>query len=332
MSGAMTQQLAPAMVRRRLPSVPYQAGTRNTVAIDRDGVLSMMAIRLGFVVSNGATPPSGVQWQCLARLIRRLEIVVNGQDTVVSMNGAHLASRAALEFGARAFGMDTTVVLTANAVTFYEIVLPLPFFLPRAVRPDDTSLDLRRVDQAICAVTWGDASDLFSTPGTAAISTVTCALEGHYLVNANPAQAFLVRSLDIQDVSNTASNANFTVLQDRGSDMFWRTYHIATLRNGASVNNILTGDVRLYAGAFTYASRDASAVMAETMRESAIPVSEFPAADRAYRIGLPYLGQNTTLINAAALSGDLYLSFGTTYTSGTELISISREALRALRT
>jgi len=325
------QLLARAMVRRRLPSVPYQAGTRNTVAIDRDGVLSMLALRLQYTVSNGATPPTGPLWQTLARLIRRLEVVVNGQDTVVSMNGAHLASRAALEFGTRAWGMDAAIVLTSNAVTTYEVVIPLPFFLPRAVRPDDSSLDLRRADQAVLAVTWGDQSDLFATPGTAAISAVTCSTEGHYYVNAAPTDVFLVRALDLQETANTGSNANLAILQDRGSDMFWRSYHIATLRNQVAVQNILSGDVRLYAGAFTYMNRDGVSVLAETMREAALPVSEYPAADRVYRLGLAYLGQNTTLINAGALSGDLYLSLGTTYTSGTESISISREAMRALR-
>jgi hypothetical protein len=327
----MSQLLAPAMVKRRLPSVPYQATVRNSINIDRDGVLSMIVLRLAFRVTNGGTAAVGPLWQALARIIRRLEIVVNGQDTPISISGAHLASRAQVEWGSRAFGMDTAIVLTASAATDYEVVLPLPMFLPRAVRPDDTSLDLRRVDQAILAITWGDATDIYTTPNAAAVSNVVCNVEGHYLVNARPDQVFLTRSLDMQDTPNQSSNANLAILQDRGSDMFWRSFHIATLRNSAAATNILTGDVRLSAGAFTYAMRDANAILAETMRESAIPVAEFPAADRAYRLALPYLGQNTTLINAAALSGDLFLTLGTTYTSGTEQISISREAMRPLR-
>lgn len=331
MSGT-TQILAPSMVRRRLPSVPYQAGVRNTVAVDRDGVLSMVVVRLAFRVANGATAPVGPLWQTLARLIRRLELVVNGQDTVVTISGAHLASRAQMEFGVRPLGMDSTIVLTANANTDYEIVLPLPLFLPRAVRPDDCSLDLRRVNQCIAAITWGDASDLFGTPGaTVAVQNVTCALEGHYLVNARPDQAFMVRALDMQETASPASNSNLTILQDRGSDLFWRSWHVATTRNNVAVQNIITGDVRLFAGAFSYMNRDASSVLAEGARESAIPWSEYPAADRVYPIRTPYLGQNTTLINAGALTGDLYLAAGVTYTSGTEIISISREAMRMLR-
>lgn len=327
----MNQMMAPATVKRRLPSVPYQAGVRNTIAVDRDGVLSMMRVRLQFRVTNGGTAAVGPLWMTLARLIRRFEVILNGADTLISISGAHMASRALLEFGKRPYGMDASIVLTANAATDYDIVIPLPFYLPKAERPDDTSLDLRRVDQAIVAITWGDASDLYTTPNGAAVSNVSCSLEGQYLVNARPDQLFLARALDMQDIANTASNSNFAILQDRGSDLFWRSFHIATLRNNIAVQNIITGDVRLNAGAFVYSNRDGTSVLAETMDLSAVPFSEYAAGDRVYRVMQDYLGSNTTLINAGALSGDLYLTLGTTYTSGSEVISISREAMRTMR-
>lgn len=327
----MNQMMAPATVKRRLPSVPYQAGVRNTIAIDRDGVLTMLRVRLQFRVTNGGTAAVGPLWMTLPRIIRRFEVILNGADTLVSISGAHMASRALVEFGKRPYGMDASIVLTASAATDYDIVLPLPFYLPRAERPDDTSLDLRRVDQAIIAITWGDASDLFATPNGAAISNVSCSVEGQYLVNSRPDQIFLARALDMQDIANTASNSNFAILQDRGSDLFWRSFHIATLRNSVAVQNIITGDVRLNAGAFVYVNRDGQSILAETMDAAGLPTSEYSTFDRVYRVGMDYLGSNQTLINAGALSGDLYLTLGTTYTSGSEVISISREAMRTLR-
>lgn len=333
MSGTVSggPNLAKSRVRRRLPSPPYQAGVRNTIAIDRDGVLLSLNLRIGFTVTNGATGPSGPLWQTLARILRRVEVIANGADTIVSLSGAHLASRAQLEWGVRPAGMEATVVLTNSAVTNYDIVIPLPFFLPKGVRPDDTALDLRRTQQAILAVTWGDASDLFATPNGAAITAVTMVVEGEYYVNAPADALYLTRALDMQEVPNPATNANLAILQDRGSDLWYRSWHVATLRNQLSVQNILTGDIRLNGGAFFYLNRDSSLWMAETFRSYAIPFSEFPVADRAYRLDMHMFGQGTTMINAAALGGDLFLTVGTTYTSGTELISISREMVRPLR-
>ena len=331
MSGSIPAP-APAMVRRRLASPLYAAGVRQTVQLDRDGVLLAVAIRVQYRVTNGASAAVGPLWSTLARILRRVEIVVNGQDTVMNVNGAHLASRQLVESGQRPLGMDAAVILTASAATDYDVTIRVPFVLPTgAQRRDDTALDLRGVQQAILAITWGDSSDLFTTPNNAAISNVQVEITGHYLVNARPEMRFLVRALDIQEQDNTTTNANLAILLDRGSDLFWRSLHIATLRNNVAVQNILTGDVRWSAGSFIYDNRSAREILADTIYESTLPYSEFVAADQVYRLGRDFYGSIATLINGSALSGDLFLTLGTTYTSGTERISISREFLRPLR-
>lgn len=324
---------APAVVRRRLASPLYSAGVRQTVQIDRDGVLLGLMLRVSYRVTNAATGPTTPLWSTLARILRRVEVLVNGQDTVVNINGAHLASRNLVERSQRPLGMDATVVLTNTAVTDYDIVIPLPLTLPPgAQRRDDTALDLRGAQQANLAITWGDAGDLFGVPNGAVIGNVSCEVTAHYLVNAPMEQRFLVRALDIQDQDNTTTNSNLSILLDRGSDLFWRNLHIATTRNNVAVQNILTGDVRWSAGSFIYDNRSAREILADTIGNSFIAYSEFAAADQVYRLGRDYLGSNTTLINGGALSGDLYLTVGTTFTSGVERISISREFLRPLRT
>jgi hypothetical protein len=323
---------APAVVRRRLTSPLYSAGTRQTVQLDRDGVLLALMLRVQFRIQNAATGPTTPLWGGLSRILRRVEVVANGQDTALNVNGAHLASRHLLEVGQRPLGMDAAIVTTANAATDYDITIPLRFTLPPgAQRRDDTAMDLRALQQAILAVTWGDASDIFGVPNGATIQNVTAEVTGHYLVNANPAARFLVRAMDIQEVDNTTTNANLSILLDRGSDLFWRTLHIATLRNNVAVQNILTGDMRWSAGSFIYDNRSAREVLADTIYEARIPYSELVAADQVYRLSRDMMGSLTTLINGGALSGDLFLTVGTTYTSGTERISISREMLRPLR-
>ena len=67
------------------------------------------------------------------------------------------------------------------------------------------------------------------------------------------------------------------------------------------------------------------------IRDYCVPYAELPSSERIYRFDFTNLGQNTTLINAGALAGDLYMYLGTTYTSGTETFTVSREAMRMLR-
>lgn len=331
---------AQAVIKRKLGTIPYQASVRNTLTLDRDGVLVQLTLRLVYTVTNGATGPVGPLWQTLARLIRRVDIIVDGQDTFVSLSGAHLVMRALFDTFVRQYGMDATVVLTNSAVTVYEVHIPIFLTLPptTAARADDCALDMRQVTQAQLGVTWGDVSDLFTTPNAnTAVSAVTLNVEAHYLLNPEAGKrngqkaVYLVRSMDQVDVPNVATNPNMSVLIDRGQDIFWRSFQIVTLRNNIAVNNILDGgDIRLQSGSFVYVNREAVIIRSEPRRTFQMPVAEFDLAG-VYRLELPWLGQNTTTINAGALASDLQFVFGTTYTSGTELISISREAIRPLR-
>jgi hypothetical protein len=317
--------------RRSLPNVVYQAGVRNTIQIDRDGVLSALNIRAQFSILGGATTATPL-FNALARIFRRIEVVVDGQDTTISVSGAMLAARQQIESGARAFGMDATVVTTNGVTTAYDIILRIPFYQPRAVRPDDTSLDLRRVTQAILAVTWGDINDIFGTVGGASISVPpVCTVEAEYLINDDPAKVYMTRVLDEMQVPITATNPRLNSLMDRGQDLFYRTFLTATTRDNVAVNDILdAGTQQLLAGSVTYINRNGVNVRADQATYFGIPVAE--RATGLYPFWLPYLEQNTTLINTGMLTADLYFYNAVVRTSGVEFMIISREAMRPLRT
>ncbi len=260
---------------------------------------------------------------------------MNGQDTFITQSGAHLANRALADFGSRALGMESSVVLTNSAVTVYQLSIPIALTLPRSRRPDDTALDLRAVDQAILALTWGDATDLFGTVNAAAVSAVSCNIEGHYLIGADPKATYMVRSLDQQDVAVAATNNNQTQIVDRGSDMFWRSFNIVALQNNVATAGILN-NLQLYSGSFYYINRRAFDLRADVRDQLGIPVSEAVGAQTSdltevYPNSLQFLGQSTTTINAGALTGDLLFSFDVTNPGAGTLLSISREAIRPLR-
>lgn len=313
-------------IQRSLGTITYQEGTRQTLLLDRDGVMLELKARIRFTVTNGATGPVGPLWQTLARIIRRLEIVLDGQDTLVSISGAGLASRAHIEAGVEAYGMTDTVVLTNSAVTAYDIVLSLPFFLPRGRRPDDTALDLRRVNQAVLAITWGGPSDLFTTVNAAAISAVTCGIDAVYMVNVDPQAQFLGRSLDtvIQDIA--ATNANLGVLMDRGHDIFYRGFHIAALDDGVASNSIIN-NIRLESGSFVFTNREGAII--RSMLRSQYGLSTLPTG--VYMIDTSHFGEGKSLINTGALATDLYLRFDVTKPAGVITLEIFREALRPIR-
>lgn len=316
---------------RKIGSVTFASGARQTIEIDRDGVLLELTARLKFRITNTATAPVTPLYQALAALIKRLEIIVGGRDTVWSITGSALATRVAYEDGIAALGADATVVVTASAATDYDVTLPLQFFLPNGRRPDDTGLDLRRVSTCTLAVTWGttDAADVFKTPNGATISLVTLDVEGHYLLGAAAEDVYLVRTLDQVEQTITGSTSNLQIVMDRGSGLFYRSFQIETLVDGQGNNGVLDPGqgVEIVAGSFVFKNRNAVQVRAHNKREYRLS----PIAG-VYMLPLSLFGQGVTWINTSQLTSDLKLQLDATFVAGgTNLIRVTREGVRPLK-
>lgn len=316
-------------VRRKLGTIDYASGQRATLEIDRDGILAGLDIRLRFTVTAGSSAQVGPLFQTLARLIRRFEILVAGQDTIVSQSGEMLAARAQYEFGAPALGMDATYVLTGSSTaTVYNVVIPVSFWLPRGRVPDDTSLDLRdgRIRQVVAAITWGSASDLVTTPNSAAVSAVTCELTGFYRLN-QPDKTFpLVRVLDEVTQEVTATADSFRIRMDGGGqNLAYRSFMIASLDANVGEDDIIN-NVKLYAGSFTWDNLHPLQVKAENRRM----FSQESLIAGAYMLFLPNYGEAADVIVASVLGSNLDLDLDVTKGTGTTNIKVSRETLRPL--
>ena len=96
----------------KIGTIDYVAGQKKTIDIPRDGVITQINIRFQYTHDNAAAGPAGPFFQTLARLVRRVDVVIGGRDTVVSQSGEMLSARAQCEFGTPADGMADTVVLT----------------------------------------------------------------------------------------------------------------------------------------------------------------------------------------------------------------------------
>lgn len=320
------------LVKRALGAVQFAAGTRQLLDIDRDGVLHQINLDISFSIT-GVAATAGPLNECLARVITRCELIINGQDTVWNLSGELMASRARYEYSAMPYGFDSTVVVGA-ATTAYRIVLPMLFTLPRGRRPDDTSVDCRQFRQVTLAITWQaqGLGDFFTTPGVAATyQSLICNVEGIYSVQVDAAKSYLIRAIDqvYQDVPNT--NANLPVLQDRG-DLYYRGFHLVSTAAELAVNNIIN-NIRLEAGSFVFANRSQVFQAADLIREYGLPLSTtyMPVPSGVYRIDPIIWGEGGTMIAMALLTADLYLKFDVTKQAGTNTIKISREVVRQPR-
>lgn len=326
----------PQKVYRKVATVPFQEGVRNSVLIDRDGVLLGFKIKLRSTITGGGTPPTGPRAGGWASLIQRFELQLDGQDTVINIDGLGLASRHAADFGYRPYGYATALPLGAGATT-NTLIMFLPAFLARGRRPDDTGYDLRKLQQASLAITWGNAASLYTAPGTAAISAVQCDIEALYLTFA-PGEAspgYLARVLDMVNQDITATSDNIPILMDRGNDVAYRSFLSASIVSGALSNvplNSAGRGVRLESGSFVWINRDGESIFSDWFDV----MQEFEAAGGAmaglHFFDLTKFGDLTTIINTGILSADLYMRLNWLHSgAGTETFKLYREAIRPLR-
>ena len=318
----------PIFAPRNLGTIDFTAGQQKTMQIDRDGVLMQMNLRLQYTVTAGSSAMVGPKFETISRLLKRVEIVMGGRDTVFSMDGPGIVRRAIDDFGVRPQGTGDTFVLTGTAtVTTYDIVVPLVFWSPRGRRPQDTALDLRKVRQATLRIQWGDIDDLVTTVNSAAISAVTCTVEGQYMLDVSDNDQFLVRQLDMLEEEITGSNENFTVLLDGITGLLMRTALVTTTADDVAVNTIIgSGNVRVESGSFVF--RNTNGRMVQGDNTLAFNRQQDTGV---YDLAFLKFGEGVNLINTGALTANLNLKLDATKVSGTNVVKIYRESWRPLK-
>ena len=315
--------------RRRSGIIPYVAGGRQTVELDRDGAILKAVLDLSYTVTNGATDPATPLHNWPARLIRRVEVIVGGRDTIWSVSGEELAERLLLEHQGILPGISQSVTSGNAATTAVRLYLPLEFTLPGGRRIDDTGLDTRGVGTITLSITWATSTaDLFTTPNSAAISGVTLNLETIHLRNLRPDQVFLVRALDSVERAVTGSTDNFDLTMDRGTGLVYRSFMLRTLNDNVAANTVLdSGVLRLECGAYVFQNRTGYVIRAENQFDQVLQSMR----TGSYFIDLLLDGQLSNGINTAALDSDLKFMLGVTKSAGVCNVVCSREAVRPLK-
>ena len=310
-----------------LGEVDFTENGRHTLEINRVGILAETMLRMRFTITNGVSAAVGPKWFALARLLKRVEIKINGVDTPVSIDGPGMVLRAIMEYGVVPQGMSDTVVLTGSAATSYDIFIPIAHYLPRSADPFYTALPVNRFRQATIEITYGDIDDIYTTANGATISAVTVDAHGKFLVNVDPQQQFRARVLDVIEEELTATSSNWRLVADRGTGMVHRSHMIQTVVDDIASEAILdSGTLKLVTGQYTFGNWDGPVLQADNM-------NVFEQASHqtgAYFYHTEFHGQPLWIpTDRASMRADLAWEFDAAKQSGTNKFFLYSEKIRA---
>lgn len=328
--------------RQMGPSIPFVAGGQSFIDIPRWGVLYEMVLRIAFTITSaGGAAPSGPKAQTLARIIRNLSLTVNGKDNIVNLPGYTLAALAYNNYKRLPVGMSAALPSAVSTAYNYVIYLPITLFLPHAVRPDDTGLNLGspRIAgvPAQLKIDWAtDVGDFFTTPASATLSNVTCEMSGLYESDPEPvfrdgpsagkARYWMTRVMDQKLVDLTASNTAFPITIDEKTGIFYRSLTLQTFADSAYSAAVLNnGKIELRSGSDVYGSLNAGHITDVVSRHLGVD-----AQTGVYWWDFDLFKSAITAINTAGLPADLVLYLDATKTGTSCQIAVCREGLRNL--
>jgi hypothetical protein len=326
-------------------SIQFISAGEQYFDIPRWGVLYQLVLRIAFTITTGGgAAPSGPLYQTLSRVVRNLQIVVNGRDYIYNLPGETIAMKAFRDFGIVPFGTDAALPSATNTAYNYVIYLPVTLYLPRGVRKSDSGLNLGtpRIAglPAQLKVTWANTncSDLFGTPAGAVLSNVSCTVAGEYETDPSPTfndgpdagkPRFWLTRVQAQELVNLpASNTAFSVIIDEGTGVFLKNLQIETLVDNVGADNVLNnGAMSLKAGNLVYG--DLTAGMLKAQMQRAIQAN--PQAG-TYDWDFTQFGSLMTMIDTrrSALPANLILYMDATKQGTTTNLAVTRDGIRNL--
>ena len=316
----------PVQTKRKIETIDFSAGQRKTRALDHDGVCTELLLRLRGTMTTSGTAPATPKKGDYLRLIRSLELVAMGRDTIINITGEQLLELNRKDFGINPFGYGAAAVNQSTANDF-DIVFRLPFYMPNARVPDDCALDLRKISQATLVANFGSESDVYKTVNGAVLSNVSLDIEQHFHVGVPEDKMYMVRELSRISQPVSASNDNLATKIDGNTGCFIRSVMAIATDDDIAESDILE-TLELKAGSFVYCKRDAEVVRADNQIKSGLEANAgVYHFDSAKFEEASYFIQTASNVMPAAFVANSKVAVGT----GTTLIDFVVERIRPMK-
>jgi len=168
--------MAMKLHRRYLGCVNWPGENQtSTIPIPRNYPLVALEFELVATIARAAGTVGGPKDSAPAQLVRSLELIANGQDTLKRMPYETLHRKNELQFGTRpriySEALNGFAAIAANGETA-KVAARLSFAMPRAIREIESLLDTAALSSLDLVTTWGAGMDIMNDTWDGASVTV----------------------------------------------------------------------------------------------------------------------------------------------------------------
>lgn len=260
----------PQEVRRRQhATLEYTANAKVSAQLSRGMIIRELGFRLQgrptVTAPNNTAAKTNKEEEWA--ILPRIDLIANGSDVIKSLSGEQLWWHAFFHSGVVP-PVTATLGDGSTANPTFDSYLPMPFWMPRAVRPFDTALDARQLSDLKLEITWGTHSDISDD---ASGFTTAPTLEVYSLESFNPpgAAAFSQWRQFIIEKTVTAASASFTHKLPVGP--VYRGFLINAVSDDVDVSTILN-NVKVKSGTTVYYDLPAEAVALDYRLRNGVPI------------------------------------------------------------
>lgn len=223
---------------RRLGAVSFAANEVRTLdtPMPRNNIYRRVHLMLTGTVDTAAGFTTNADFPF--NIIRRVEIVSNGSDTIKSIDGPGLRIFQQVNYGTLP---DTLVPTVVAAGQSYRGHLIIDFAMPRSVRPIDTLLDARKLSALELRITWGAVSNMGTNLSNLSL---TCDVYSEEAIALGGDQNFAVYKQLFQERNLPTTTSEFQMLLPVGN--VYRGFLVRTSSDanfdtpaGGIINNII---------------------------------------------------------------------------------------------
>ena len=154
-------------------SVSYKKNEQVILAIPQDNLLRRISLHCKFIFDTAATAGTGIKNDSILNLIKRIQVRLNGSDSIFDVDLRSYFHALTFEYGAKPY-MDTFAIPSASSSGTFEVEIPIDFALIRNQISDYSALvPAHLLDSLDLIIDWGSETDVITTVNNTTVSSST---------------------------------------------------------------------------------------------------------------------------------------------------------------